>query len=283
MRAAGGNEAFSPSKTGFEPGKEIYLMKFYLRLFGLNLKSQMQYKFSLFLSCLGQFITAFTSFFSIKFIFMRTDAVGEFTYGQVLLCFSVIMLSFSIGEAVGGGLANFPRMVNLGEFDRILTRPGNLILQVIIPFFDFTRIGLLAQGAIMLGLAIPRCGVAWRADKIIGLVLMIVCGAVLFFCLFMFQASFAFFTMNSLDFLNIFTYGAREFGRYPFSVYGKKILHFLTFCIPLALIQYYPLRFLIDEKAHPAGMFLPCLSLLFILPCYALFRFGIRRYKSAGS
>ena len=62
----------------------------------------MQYKASLFLSCLGQFMTAFTSFFSIKFIFMQIDAVGGFTYGQVLLCFSVIMLSFSIGEAVGG-------------------------------------------------------------------------------------------------------------------------------------------------------------------------------------
>ncbi|NBJ93390.1 ABC transporter permease [Parablautia muri] len=258
-------------------------MKFYIRLFGLNLKSQMRYKFSLFLSCLGQFITAFTSFFSIKFIFMQIDAVGGFTYEQVLLCFSVMTLSFSIGEAVGGGLANFPRMVNIGEFDRILTRPRNLILQVMIPYFDFTRIGLLVQGAIVLGLAIPLSGITWKADKIAGLVLMIICGAILFFCLFMFQASFAFFTMNSLDFLNIFTYGARQFGRYPFSVYGKKILYLLTFCIPLALIQYYPLQFLMDETAHPARMFLPCFSLLFILPCRALFELGIRKYKSAGS
>lgn len=80
-------------------------MKFYVRLFSLNLKGQMQYKFSFFLSCLGQFITAFTSFFSIRFIFLQIDTVGEFTYGQVLLCFSVMMLSFSIGEAVGGGLS----------------------------------------------------------------------------------------------------------------------------------------------------------------------------------
>ena len=72
-------------------------MKFYVRLFSLNLKSQMQYKFSFFLSCLGQFITAF--------IFLQIDTVGEFTYGQVLFCFSVMMLSFSIGEAVGGGLS----------------------------------------------------------------------------------------------------------------------------------------------------------------------------------
>lgn len=258
-------------------------MKFYAKLFALNLKSQMQYKFSLFLSCLGQFITAFTSFFSVQFIFMQIDSVNDFTYGQVLLCFAVIMLSFSIGEAVGGGLTTFPRMVNVGEFDRILTRPRNHILQVIIPLFDFTRIGLLVQGGIVLAMAIPQSGVAWTAPKIITLILMILCGAVLFFCLFLFQAAFAFFTMNSLDFLNIFTYGARQFGRYPFSVYGKKILYILTFCVPLALIQYYPLLFLIDDKAHPAYMFIPCLALFFIVPCWALFKVGIRKYKSAGS
>lgn len=258
-------------------------MKFYARLFSLNLKSQMQYKFSFFLSCLGQFITAFTSFFSVRFIFMQTDTVDEFTYGQVMLCFAVIMLSFSIGEAVGGGLADFPRMVNTGEFDRIMTRPRNLLLQVIIPFFDFTRIGLLVQAAIVLGLALPLSNVAWTPDRITCLVLMIVCGSILFFCLFMFRAAFAFFTMNSLEFLNIFTYGARQFGRYPFSVYGKKILHLLTFCIPLAFIQYYPLLFLIDETAPTICMFLPCLALLFIVPCLALFKYGIRRYQSAGS
>lgn len=258
-------------------------MKFYVKLFALNLKSQMQYKFSFFLSCLGQFVTAFTSFFSVKFIFMQIDAVDGFSYGQVLLCFAVVMLSFSLGEAVGGGLANFPRMVRTGEFDRILTRPGNLVLQVMIPFFDFTRIGLLVQGAIVLGIAVPQSGIAWTGAKVVTLVLMVVCGAVLFFCLFLFQAAFAFFTMDSLEFLNIFTYGARQFGRYPFSVYGRRVLYVLTFCVPLALVQYYPLRFMVDGEGQAVYMFLPCLSLLFIVPCWALFKLGISRYQSAGA
>lgn len=82
-------------------------MKFYLKLFTINLKSQMQYKISFWLTSLGQFVTAFTSFFSIQFIFMQVNAIDQFTYGQVLLCFSVIMMAFSVGEALGGGLATF--------------------------------------------------------------------------------------------------------------------------------------------------------------------------------
>ncbi|HWT73797.1 MAG TPA: hypothetical protein VN258_03630, partial [Mobilitalea sp.] len=70
-------------------------MKLYLNLIALNLKSKMQYKVSLFLATLGQFITAFTSFFGLYFIFSRVNAVDDFTYEQVLLCFAVVMLAFS--------------------------------------------------------------------------------------------------------------------------------------------------------------------------------------------
>jgi len=44
-------------------------MKLYLNLIVLNLKSQMQYKVSFLLTTLGQFITAFTSFFGLYFVF----------------------------------------------------------------------------------------------------------------------------------------------------------------------------------------------------------------------
>lgn len=258
-------------------------MSFYLKLFSINLKSQMQYKISFWLTSLGQFITAFTSFFSIQFIFTQVNAIDQFTYGQVLLCFSVVMVAFSLGEAFGGGLATFSNLINSGGFDRMLIRPRNVVLQVIVPNVDFTRIGLLVQGVIVLCLAIPLSGVSWNISKVILLIAMIVCGAILFFCLFLIKAAVSFFTIESLDFLNIFTYGARQFGRYPFSVYGTKIVWFLTFCIPLALIQYYPLLYLTDINTSILHFWSPFLSLIFTLPCYIFFKFGLHRYKSSGS
>jgi ABC-2 type transport system permease protein len=72
-------------------------------------------------------------------------------------------------------------------------------------------------------------------------------------------------------------------GRYPFSVYGKNILWFLTFIIPLALFQYYPLLYLLGREQRAFFMFTPLIGLLFLLPCYFFFRIGLRRYKSTGS
>jgi ABC-2 type transport system permease protein len=258
-------------------------MKLYLNLIALNLKSQMQYKVSFFLTTLGQFITAFTAFFGLYFIFSRVNAVGDFTYQQVLLCFAVVMMAFSLGEMFGGGLAFFSRMLGNGEFDRALVRPRNIILQVLMPNMDFTRLGLLVQAIMVLIYAIPISGIIWTLEKILTLCLMILCGSALFFGLFLINAACSFFTIESLNFMNIFTYGARQFGRYPFSVYGDGVLKFLTFVVPLALFQYYPLLYLLDKERNSFFMFLPMMALLFLIPSYAFFKFGLSRYKSTGS
>jgi ABC-2 type transport system permease protein len=258
-------------------------MKLYLNLIALNLKSQMQYKISFFLTTLGQFITAFTAFFGLYFIFSRVSTVDNFTYQQVLLCFAVVMMAFSLGEMFGGGLAVFPGMLGNGEFDRALVRPRNIILQVLMPNMDFTRLGLLVQAVLVLCYAIPISGIAWTWEKILTFCLMILCGGALFFGLFLINAACSFFTIEGLEFMNIFTYGARQFGRYPFSVYGNGVLKFLTFVIPLALFQYYPLLYLLDRERNTLFMFLPMIALLFLIPCYAFFRFGLSRYKSTGS
>ena len=258
-------------------------MKLYINFIAMNLKSQMQYKVSFFLTTFGQFITAFTAFFGLYFIFSRVNAIDTFTNQQVFLCFAVIMMSFSIGEMIGGGLAVFPRMLGNGEFDRALLRPRNVILQIILPNMDFSRLGLLIQAVLVLCYAVPMSRILWTWDKILTLTLMILCGSALFFGLFLINAAVTFFTTEGMDFLNIFTYGGRQFGRYPFSVYGNGVLKFLTFVIPLALIQYYPLLYLLDRERSKLYMLLPAAALLFLIPCYGVFRFGLSRYKSTGS
>jgi ABC-2 type transport system permease protein len=258
-------------------------MKLYINFIAMNLKSQMQYKVSFLLTTIGQFITAYTSFFGLYFIFSRVKAIDDFTYEQVLLCFAVVMMAFSIGEMIGGALAVFPRILGNGEFDRALVRPRNILLQILMPNMDFTRVGLLLQAVLVLSYAIPISGITWTWVKVLTLGLMILCGGALFFGLFLFKATCSFFTVESLDFMNLFTYGARQFGRYPFSVYGDGVLKFLTFVIPLALIQYYPLLYLLDRERSILFVFLPVLTLLYLVPCYAFYRFGLSRYQSIGS
>jgi ABC-2 type transport system permease protein len=254
-----------------------------MKYFLIHIKSLMQYKLSFLLVTIGQFLTAFSTFLGVYFMFSRFNTVEGFQYEQVLLCFAAITLAFSLAELFGSGLLTLPRMLGNGEFDRVLVRPGSAIFQVISSKMDFTRLGLFAQAMIVLFYAIPKSGVVWSWDKILTLCMMVICGFLVFMCLCLLQASFSFFTVEGLEFMNILTYGGKEFGRYPYSIYGRDILRFLTYVIPLALFQYYPLLYLLDMEQNKLYMFTPLISLFFFIPCYVFFRFGLRHYKSTGS
>lgn len=258
-------------------------MKLYLKFASIILRSQMQYKASFFMAAIGQFMVSFTVFLSVYFMFSRFNSVNGFTFSEVLLCFAVVLASFSLAECFFRGFDTFSGIISNGEFDRIMVRPRNIILQVLSSRIEFSRIGRFLQALLIFAYAIPASGVVWTSYRIITLIFMIAGGFIVFCGLFIIYASFCFFTIEGLEFMNIFTDGGKEFGKYPFSVYGEGVLKFLTYIIPLALFQYYPFLFIIGRTNNKLYMILPLVSVLFLIPCMIFWRIGVRHYKSTGS
>ena len=215
-------------------------MKLYLKFVAMQLKCQMQYKTSFVMTALGQFLTSFTAFLSVLFLFNRFHSVQDYSFSEVLICFSVMLTSFSLTECFVRGFDIFPRLIRSGNLDRILVRPRSEIFQVLTSTIEFSRIGRLLQAIAVLVYAVLTSGVVWTADKVLAVILMLLGGVAVFSALFILYAGFSFFTIESLEFMNIFTDGSREFGMYPLSVYGEGVLKFYTYGIPIALFQYYP-------------------------------------------
>ena len=258
-------------------------MRLYLKYASIILRGQMQYKVSFVMSSIGQFLVAFTTFLAMYFMFNRFNCVNGFTFSEVLLCFAVTLAAFSLAECFVRGFDTFSGIISNGEFDRIMVRPRNEILQVLASRIEFTRIGRLLQAVLMLIYAVPTSQVVWSSDKIATLVLMLIGGFCVFSGLFIIYASICFFTIEGLEFMNIFTDGGREFGKYPISIYGEGVLKFLTYVVPIALFQYYPFLYLIGRTDNVVYMFLPLVGVIFLIPCLAFWEIGIRHYKSTGS
>lgn len=257
-------------------------MKLYLNYFDIQLRSAMQYKLSFLGTLIGHFFVSFEALIGISFLFARFSGVKGYTYPEVLLCFSITLMAFSLAEIFARGFDTFSGIVKKGEFDRIMVRPRSPVLQVLGSRMDFTRLGRVAQAVAMLWYAVAKSGVVWTWEKRAGLFLMIVCGTALFFGLFLVYAGLCFFTIEGLEFMNVLTDGAREYGKYPVAVYGDRVLRFCTYIVPFALFQYYPFLYLIGRTRNRAVLLLPLLAACFCLPCYAFWRFGVRHYKSCG-
>ncbi len=257
-------------------------MKLYRKFLAMHFKSAMAYPSSFFLFCFGRLSVFVTTMFSMVFIVTRFDTVGGYTLPEVLLGYGVVLSGFSIAECFGRGFDHFATTMREAAFDRLLVRPRGLVFQVICSDLRPGVLVSLLQGLIMIGYAVVNGSIVWTFGRICTLALMVIGSTAVFFGIFMLYATLCFFTLEGLEVMNILSHGLQEHSKYPFGIYGKGILMFLTFVVPIALTQHWPLQYLIGRAPAWYGL-LPVAALLFLIPCRLLWGFGVRHYHSTGS
>lgn len=258
-------------------------IKLYVHYVSLNLRSAMQHKASFFLQIAGQLLTSMTTLLGVTFMFMRFHQMAGYSYSDVLLCYSIVLMQFSLAEMFVRGFDTFSSLVRKGEFDRVLVRPRSTILQVLGTKFEFTRVGRLIQAVIVFVYGMTASEIEWTAMRVLTLLSMLAGGILLFSGLYLVYAAFCFFTLEGLEFMNIFTDGAKEYGKYPVDVYGDRMRKFTTFFVPYTLVQYYPLQLLIGRSENWSYALYPLSTVFFLAICYGFWRFGVRHYTSTGS
>lgn len=257
--------------------------KLYMHYISMELRGIMQYKMSFFMTALGQFIVSFQVFLGIYFLMERFHEVKGYSYGEVLLCYGILLMGYTLAECTSRGFDAFSRMVREGTFDRIMLRPRSTVLQILGGGFELSRLGRLLQAIVMFVYGIYMSGVSWNIWKLLTVILMLIGAELLFTGLFMIYAALCFFTLEGLEFMNVFTDGAKEYGKYPIDVYGKRIMKLCTYVIPYTLIQYYPLQYLLGRSENPLLILAPLGTAVFLLLSYGVWRLGMRHYQSAGS
>jgi len=263
----------------------------YRRLVGAQLRSQMQYRASFLFDFVAQFIGSIVDFAAVAVLFTRFPTIGGWSLGEVALLYGLSALSFALADMLASGFdyGYFgPMMVRQGGFDQVLVRPVNIFLQVLASQFVLRRIGRIVQGVLVLVVALSLFDVIWTPIQI-GFIFVTIVGGVLFFMgLFIFGSGVSFWTVESLEAMNVVTYGGQAMTSYPMHIYQDWLRSIFMFIIPMAFVNYYPSLWLLG-KPDPLG--LPTwLAFLSPFVCLAVFGagvwvwfFGARHYQSTGS
>ena len=258
-------------------------MKIYFESLAMHLKGELEYRVDFILSFLSQILVFFTYYFIILALFTKFNHIKGFTLYEVLLCFSIVQFGFAFNEVFARGIDKFDELIIRGDFDRLLLRPKNIILQVLCSDSDFVKVSRLIQSIIVLIIAICHLNISWNLLKIITLLLMLFSSCIIFFGIFLMAASYCFFTVQGLEVRNVFTDGGKHMAQYPIGVFSKGFVWFFTFIIPYAFVNYYPLLFFLGRKSSILYAFSPLLVLLYLIPSIVTFYLGMKRYSSVGS
>ncbi|MCE7939390.1 ABC transporter permease [bacterium] len=259
-------------------------------LIAAQVRSQMQYKTSFVLEALGSFLGNVAEFAAILIFFQRFETIGGWRVPEVALLYGLVALPFAVVHLFGQGLDEFNQHIRQGTFDQMLVRPRTAFLQVLASKFQLRQLGRLGEGLLVLGLALWWLD-AWRrwgaSEWLLAGWTMV--GGVLFFLgLMVFGATLCFWTVESIEAINILTYGGSEMARYPLHIFGDRLRRLFVYVVPLAFVNYVPTVALLDRPV-PFGLpawapfASPLVCGLVLAGGMAAWRVGVRHYLSTGS
>jgi ABC-2 type transport system permease protein len=260
----------------------------YGRYVATSIRAQMAYPRSLMMMIAGQFLVTSIEFIGIWALFARFGHIAGWKLGEVSLFYGLVSVIFAIADTVTRGFDVFgSTFVRTGGFDRLLLRPRSPALQLFGHEFRLTRIGRFAQGIAVFVLGAVLSGFVLTPAAALILAFAIAGGVALFSGLLILQATLAFWTVESLEAVNILTYGGEAAAEYPLNVYAGWFRTFLIWIVPIGCISYLPMLAAMgrpDPLGTP-GWFLPLApsaGFAFLGVAFLVWRFGVRHYASAG-
>ena len=262
----------------------------YRRLISVQIRSQLVYRTSFLLDLVGTLLGTAGSLGTLALIFQRFDHIAGWTLGEVVFLYGLVEAAFGAMDLLFGGFdpGDFGQEVRKGSLDLLLLRPASVTLQVLGSKFVLRRFGRIAQGIVALGIAFTLTDIRWTVLKIAYLPVVFVSIVAFFGGLFIVGATITFWTVESIEAINILTYGGAEMMSYPMHIYGRGMRRFFTYVVPAILLTYYPALYFLD-KPDPLGFpsFAPYLSPVAgfgtLVAALAFWRFGLRHYESTGT
>lgn len=252
-----------------------------------SIRSQLQYRASAVMSAISTFLVSAGEVAAIWALLDRFGHVRGWTLPEIALFYGIVLSSWSIADAFGRGFDAFHGQVRDGSFDRLLVRPRSTALQLLGQELVLRRLGRLAMGTVLIGYAATAGSIDWTPARAVLVGAAIAGGVCTFLGLLVLQATSAFWTIESIEVWNAFSYGGLTASQYPLPIYRRWFRALFIFVFPLGCVNYFPGIAILgrpDPLGAPSyvGWIAPLAGPVFLALCLQIWRIGVRHYRSTG-
>jgi len=257
-------------------------------LVSASIRGQMQYRLNFL------FDIAFGLFFQgIGFVFIlivlgQFEEIGGWTLSEVALLYGMRLTAHGLWVVTFSRLFAIDQIVRQGEFDRMLTRPMPMMLQLMFGGFRPAAIGDLLGGLLVTGWAFTRVNLDWSPMTAAYFVASIIGGAMIDGAFQLGPAALTFRTLESFPLRWLFDDLFSRFGGYPLSIFGTGTRVALMWIVPVAFMAWLPATVLLektDTLPFPAWLawVSPLVGVVTMTIAVWLFLSESRHYQSSGS
>ena len=263
-----------------------------LRTLGLvmlaGIKSRMEYRLDFILRVTMGVVWNLTSLLFIWAVLARFSSMAGWNQGEVFFIYTLRLLAHGCYCLLFHNVQALSWYVRRGDFDRVLLRPLNPLVQLITWEYDPAGIGDLGLGLICVVVASRLLEFHWTLPAIAFLMLVVTGGCLIELSLFLLVNTLAFWITEARRLSWIVITFSDNFALYPLNIYNAALQFVMTFLVPVGFMSYYPATVFLnrvgDTPFTPVFAYLtPLVGLVLLAAAYAFWRGGINRYQSTGS
>jgi ABC-2 type transport system permease protein len=266
----------------------IEMLRTILRLKLKSLKAQLEYPASFIMQIASIALIGFLSIPALLLLTTAFPSIGGWDFYMLGFMVALKQMAGGIHHAFFFSFYHHRDLVRNGEFDRMLVRPVHPLLQIMASSLDLSAIGEFLPGLVLFAITCPETAIEWNLANIAFLVIVVLCGAVIEWAVYLSFAAFDFWVEEeeSMGYIpGAFLDSAVMY--YPAHIYNRALAFTITFVFPYAFIAYYPtLHFFQIEVEMFPGVFVyltPVVALVSTVVAVAFWSFGLRHYQSTGT
>jgi len=257
--------------------------RIYFKFIAQHLKAMMEYRADFFIGILSFFFIQISGILFLSLIFQHITDLNGWNFEELILIYALFQLPRGIDHLLTDNIWLIPRYIVLGQFDKYLTKPLNVLYSIISERFQIEAFGELIVGVSLLIYVVPILGIEFTFIDILYVPLLILSGTIIYTSIKLFTATFSFWAKNS-NALMVAFYDIAEFTKQPITIYPKGLQFLLKYIVPFAFTSYYPSAYLLGKVDGTTVVIQAVItSVIFAFLSYQFWAFGLRKYESAGS
>lgn len=248
------------------------------------LKRRLAYKWDLLLGFSGDLVYQALAAIFILVIFRQTPSLAGWSQAEVFFVYGYFLLPYAVFSALGGGVWEFAeRYVVKGEMDRVLLRPVNPLLQVLLESFEMEPLLGVISGIVIMLASASSLHLAWQWYDPLLLLLLVAGSTLVYLGVYLGLASTAFWSDGPTGLMPL-VWNVNNYGRYPVDIYNHVLRLTMTWLLPFAFVGIYPAAgFLRRGGFLGFALLTPAMGVLFFGLALWIWRRGLRRYHGTGS
>jgi ABC-2 type transport system permease protein len=217
-------------------------------------------------------------------IFSKIQTLRGWTFEEVLFIYGFSLFPLGLFNLVSVNLYLFSeRYIAEGNFDRVLLRPVNPLIQVLFESFNVAGLNEILLGGGVMVYAGSRLGISFGGLDAVALLILGVTASLIYIGVFLGLTSVSFWAEDRMG-LAPPVYNVIRFSRYPVTIFSPLVRLFLTFVMPFAWVAFYPATYFLGTAEFRRFSFLtPLVGLMVFAIAYTVWSRGVRRYASTGS